>query len=204
MDKVETIQEFYKSKHEWMPDNIRKEIGHFNVFRLEPYVGSGAKPAPYRRRDYFKVMLVNGNGKFHYADKVVDVQKHALVFSNPQIPYSWEERDQIDGGSFCIFNQHFFHQHGNLIQYAIFHPGGTPVFELSGENAGWVQSQYDRMFEEINSDFTHKYDVLRTCFRADLFCFKIAANSKSQWTKHKRIAANFCNVFRASRTSVLY
>lgn len=98
MDKVETIQEFYQSKHEWMPDNIRKEIGHFNVFRLDPYVGKGAKPAPYRRRDYFKVMLVNGNGKFHYADKVIDVQKHALVFSNPQIPYSWEERDHIDGG----------------------------------------------------------------------------------------------------------
>ena len=162
MDKIETIQEFYQSKHEWMPDNIRKEIGHFNVFCLDPYVGKGAKPVPYRRRDYYKVMLVNGNGRFHYADKVIDVQNHALVFSNPQIPYSWEERDRIHGGFFCIFNQHFFHQYGNLNQYALFQPGGTPVFEISEEQTKWVQTQYHRMFEEINSDFIHKYDVLRT------------------------------------------
>lgn len=23
---------------DWMPDNIRNEIGHFNLFRLEPYL----------------------------------------------------------------------------------------------------------------------------------------------------------------------
>jgi hypothetical protein len=34
-------------------------------------------------------MLVIGNSKVHYADKVVEVQKQALSFSNPQIPYKW-------------------------------------------------------------------------------------------------------------------
>jgi len=27
-----------------MPDNIRNEIGHFNVFKLDPFVGSNASP----------------------------------------------------------------------------------------------------------------------------------------------------------------
>ena len=28
MNKVETLEDFYKRKFDWMPDNIQKEIGH--------------------------------------------------------------------------------------------------------------------------------------------------------------------------------
>src|SRR3954470_4961771 len=90
MRQVETIEEFYKRRFDWLPDNIRNEIGHFNVFQLDPFFGSNAKPVPYKRRDYYKIMLAIGNGRVHYADKVVEVQKQALSFSNPHIPYKWE------------------------------------------------------------------------------------------------------------------
>jgi AraC family transcriptional activator of pobA len=161
MNKVEKIEDFYKGKN-WSLENLRNEIGHFNVFRLEPFVGDNARPVPYKRRDYYKIMLVIGNAKVHYADKIIEVQKQALTFSNPQIPYSWEQRERISGGLFCIFDQTFFHQYGNLSQYSVFQPGGTPVFELSDEQAAKVTAIYERMFEEINSDYIHKYDVLRT------------------------------------------
>jgi AraC family transcriptional activator of pobA len=161
MDKVESIEDFYKGKKWGLPDDLSKGVGHFNVFRLESFVGNNAKPIPYRRRDYFKIMLVIGNGKVHFADKVLEVQKQALSFSNPQIPYSWEQRERIQGGLFCVFTQEFFHQHGDLNQYALFQPGGTPLFELSDEQLEKVQSIYGRMFEEINSDYIHKWDVLR-------------------------------------------
>ncbi|MFV5697397.1 helix-turn-helix domain-containing protein [Flavobacterium sp. ZT3R17] len=175
MSKGESIQEFYENKYDFMPDNLRKEIGHFNVFKLEPYVGKGAKPAPYKRRDYFKITLVKGNGKFHYADKVVEVQKSAIVFSNPQIPYSWEQRDRIIGGYFCIFDQAFFHHYGNLNQYSLFQPDGNHVFEITDEQLKILSATYDRMFEEINSDYIHKYDVLRTIvFEIVHFALKMA------------------------------
>jgi hypothetical protein len=32
MKKIETIEEFYKRKFDWMPYNIKNEIGHFNNF----------------------------------------------------------------------------------------------------------------------------------------------------------------------------
>ena len=162
MTKVETIEEFYKRKFDWLPDNIRNEIGHFNVFKLKPLLGDIPGPVPYKRRDYYKIMLVIGNSKVHYADKVYEVQKQALSFSNPQIPYKWEHLDNIRSGMFCIFNQHFFHQFGNLNQYAVFQPGGTHLFELTDEQVDQVNSMFQRMFEEINSDYVHKYDVLRT------------------------------------------
>jgi AraC-like DNA-binding protein len=162
MNKVESIEEFYKAKFDWMPDNIRKEIGHFNVFKLETFVPGKPTSIPYKRRDYFKVMLVIGNSQVHYADKVIEVQKQALSFSNPQIPYKWEHLDNIRSGVYCIFNQHFFHQYGNPGQYSVFQPDGNHVFELTDEQVNEVSLIFQRMFAEISSDYVHKYDVLRT------------------------------------------
>jgi AraC-like DNA-binding protein len=162
MSKVESLEDFYRNKYNWLPESMRNQTGHFNVFKLDPYVGEGAKPAPYKRRDYFKIMLVKGNGKFHYADKVIEVKKYALVFSNPQIPYSWEQRDSIAGGDFCIFDQAFFYHYGNLNQYTLFQPDGNHVFELNEEQMMHCESTFKRMFEEINSDYIHKYELLRS------------------------------------------
>jgi AraC family transcriptional activator of pobA len=60
-----------------------------------------------------------------------------------------------------VFNHDFFHQYGNLNQYEVFQPGGTQVFELTDEQVIKVTDLYGRMFDEINSDYIHKYDVLR-------------------------------------------
>lgn len=162
MSKVETIEEFYKRKFNWVPDNLKNEIGHFNVFRLDPYVGTNAKPVPYSRRDFYKITITLGSGKVYFADKVHEVKKQALTFSSPQIPYKWEHLDKITGGVFCIFDQHFFHQFGNLNQYAVYQPEGNRVFELSDEQLEKVAPVFQRMFDELSSDYIHKYDVLRT------------------------------------------
>ena len=161
MRKVETIEEFYNRKFEVVPENIRSEIGHFNVFKLDPFVGNNARPVPYARRDYFKIMLVAGNYTMNYADGAIEIKKQALVFSNPQIPYSCEFTDRIHGGFFCVFTPAFFHQYGNLNQYTVFQPGGTHAFGLTDEQVNKVTDIYRKMFEEINSDYMHKYDVLR-------------------------------------------
>ncbi|MBL7791043.1 MAG: AraC family transcriptional regulator [Saprospiraceae bacterium] len=195
MDKIESIEDFYKRKFDWMPDNIRNEIGHFNVFRLEPFVGDQAKPVPYKRRDYYKIMLVIGGSKVHYADKVVEVQKQALSFSNPQIPYKWEHIDNIRSGCFCIFNAHFFHQYGDLNQYSVFQPNGTHIFELSDEQVERIKIVYERMFEEINSEYVHKYDVLRNLV-FELLHFAMKLQPTSRFDNHpinasQRIATLF-------------
>lgn len=36
MDKIESLEEFYKRKFDWIPENIKNEFGHFNVFQHEP------------------------------------------------------------------------------------------------------------------------------------------------------------------------
>lgn len=68
MENTESLEEQYKRKFggaafPWMPDSIRNEIGHFNVFALEPFMEDKATPVPYKRRDYYKIMLTVGNSQ---------------------------------------------------------------------------------------------------------------------------------------------
>ena len=161
MENVESIEAFYKRKFDFMPDTLKNEIGHFNVFPLEPVEPGKAKPLPYKRRDFYKIMLVLGNIDVNYADRVIPINRQALVVSHPLIPYKCDHLDRIEGGYYCIFNQHFFNQFGNLNQYAIFQPSGHHVFDLSDEQVEQVSEIYRKMFAEIGSDYIHKYDVLR-------------------------------------------
>lgn len=160
MGNYEDLDEFYKIKFNALPEDMNNEVGHFNVFRLEPFIGEQAKPIPYKRRDYYKITLIVGRGKVHYADKVIEIQKQALVFSNPLIPFKWEQLESVRSGFFCVFNQDFSQQFGNLSQYEVFQPQGTHVFELTDEQLEKVTALYERMFEEINSDYIHKYNLL--------------------------------------------
>lgn len=161
MKKTESIEDFYKRKYDWIPEQLKQEMGHFNVFNLKPYVGITPQNVPYKRRDFYKVMLVKANSLVYYADKTVTVKKQALCFSNPLIPYKWDNLEGVEGGMFCIFNDHFFNQYGRLSQYSVFQPNGKHIFELDDEQADQIALIYKKMFEEIQSDYIYKYDVLR-------------------------------------------
>lgn len=161
MEKTSTIEDFYRYKLNWMPENLKKEIGHFNVFRLDEFTGACAKPIPYSRKDYFKISLIIGKNRIHYADKIIEMNQPAMLFANPQIPYSWEPSEEQQSGFFCIFTEAFFNHFGNIKEYPVFKPGGNPIFFLTDEQLNAVKNIYLKMFEEIDSDYVYKYDVLR-------------------------------------------
>ncbi len=195
MHKPESIEEFYKRKFDWMPDNFRHEIGHFNMFRLEPFVEGKPTNIPYRRRDFYKIMLVKGSSQVHFADKIVTIKKQALSLSNPQIPYKWEHLDKMREGVYCIFNQQLFHQFGQLTQYEVFQPNGTHVFELADDDVGHVSAIFERMEREFNSDYKYKYDVIRNLiFELLHFALKLHPTEhleRQQPPASQRIAALF-------------
>src|SRR5688572_13850929 len=134
MSSPHTLQDFYRQKMDCVPDNIRKDIGHFNVFRSEEFSGKTAKPVPYSRKDYYKISLVENRMLYHYADKSVEVKKAALLFSNPMIPYAWERLEDTQRGFFCVFTDEFLDQIPNIKEYPIFKPGQVPLFELHDED----------------------------------------------------------------------
>jgi AraC family transcriptional activator of pobA len=161
MTSIESLEEFYKRKFEWLPEDFRKDIGHFNMFHLEPFVEGKPTAIPYRRRDFYKIMLVKGNSRVHYADKVVEVEKQALCFSNPQIPYKWEHLDRIREGEYCVFNSQFFNQFGQFGEYEVFQPNGSHIFELSDDQTLQVEDVFKRMRSEFDSAYKYKFDIVR-------------------------------------------
>jgi AraC family transcriptional regulator, transcriptional activator of pobA len=194
MRKIETIEEFYERKFDVVPENLHSEMGHFNVFNVEPFPDGIPRPVPYSRRDYFKIMQVTGNYNIHYADETIEIQKHALTFSNPQIPYSCEHLERIKSGQFCVFTSAFFHEFGDLKRYTVFQPGGTHIFELTDAQVPAVKAIFGHMFEEIHSDYIHKYDLLHNLvFELIHFAMKLpsAKVGKPAMNASQRIASLF-------------
>lgn len=195
MPNTETIEDFYKKKIGWIPEGVRNDIGHFNIFKIGPCAEGRPVSVPYKRRDFYKVMLIKGENIAFHTDNPFEIKKQALTFSNPHIPYKWERLDKISSGVYCIFNQNFFHQFGNLAQYAVFQADGTHVFELTDEQEQKVQAIYDRMFEEIESEYVYKHDILRSLV-LELIHIAIkmqpaATQQKHQLNASERIASLF-------------
>jgi hypothetical protein len=181
MEKMQSLEEFYQSKFDRVPENIRNGVGHFNVFTIDEYIGKNAKPLVYSRKDYFKITLIVGRNRIHYADKVIDIQKQAIFFTNPQIPYKFEWIDGQKAGFFCVFTPSFFHHFGNLNDYEVFKPDVIPVFELTDEQLENIKQVYTKMQTELASDYAHKYDLLRNLvFELLHYTLKMKPASKAE------------------------
>ena len=118
----------------------------------------------YNRRTYYKISLISGRNKAEYADKVIDIEKSALLFGTPKIPYHWLPQDVNQHGFFCIFTSDFLVPSKSgvvLDDLPIFQPGGLPVFQLTDEASADIQYIFRKMYKELSSDYAYKYDLLR-------------------------------------------
>ena len=163
MAQTETIEEFYKNKFNWLPDNLSQDIGHFNVFRIEDCYGPNALPVKYSRRDFYKISLFRGKTIYHYADKSIEVDGTTLIFFNPQVPYTIESTSDDRSGYFCIFKESFFTEmlRNNIHELPMFATGGKPSYALNIEQDEYVSQLFQKMLNEIKSDYKFKYDLLR-------------------------------------------
>ncbi|NVJ85362.1 MAG: helix-turn-helix transcriptional regulator [Algoriphagus sp.] len=195
MDSNESLEEFYKRKFNWIPESLASEIGHFNIFRLEPYLEGKMKAVPYRKRDFYKIMLVRGAGTVHYADRVNEVKKQALSFSNPLVPYKWDHLAPDTKGIYCIFNPHFFMNFGQIQQYEVFHPNGIHVFELEDKEVKEVERIFEKMESEFNSEYKYKYDALRALI-LELIHFGMKLQpAEIQKTQHGNASLRIASIF---------
>lgn len=163
---VTTLDDFYKETSALVPPDINKEIGHFNVFKIDEVHANLKKRnvMPYNRRAYYKISCISGRNKAEYADKVIDIEKNALLFATPKIPYHWVPQDDNQFGYFCIFTHDFLTQNKSgvvLDELPIFQPGGYPVFQLTDDAAEEITAIFKKMYKEISSDYAYKYDLLR-------------------------------------------
>ncbi len=119
---------------------------------------------PFSRRDYYKISFILGVGRLHYGDKIVEVNKPAILFASPLLSYAWEALSEEQNGWFCLFNESF-------LTAASGHLTGQHISLLEAQDTTLlfvddVQQQvfadiFKKMMTEISSTYTYKYEVLR-------------------------------------------
>ncbi|GAB3959586.1 response regulator transcription factor [Spirosoma harenae] len=143
------------------------EINQFRVYHsegIQKFVGSQPLTA-FPCRVNYKISLLYGRSRVEYADKVIDIEPNALIFSTPKIPYHWLPKDLNQAGAFCAFTADFLVPAKSgvvLDELPIFRAGGYPIFQLSDNEATRVQALFLKMQEELASEYVYKYDLLRT------------------------------------------
>ncbi|HEY9044751.1 MAG TPA: AraC family transcriptional regulator [Ohtaekwangia sp.] len=159
--RLQSIDEFYQSR----VDLTEAKRGYqFSVLRIEDRLKAGGVYPNYIRRDFYKILFFRGPGVFHYGDQSIRIEGDTLLFFNPRVPYTYDPVSQAIGGYFCIFQDEFFQQNLRLKldEIPLFMPGTRPVFSLNKEQATEVAGIFERMIGEMNSDYTYKYDLIRS------------------------------------------
>jgi len=150
-----------------LPSHIQQELGHFNVFDLADFwpLTSEKSATSYPCRAFYKISLLNGHNRIEYAEATIEVAGPALVFATPKVPYNWLPQEEQHAGQFYVFTANFLRPASSgvvLDELPIFKATGHPVFQLSAAEAARAAVIFERMQEEITSDYAYKYDLLRT------------------------------------------
>ena len=145
-----------------VPDKLREEIGDFNVFHIDNDKDDRFDCHIYNRKGLYKISLLKGKTQLFYADKTMGFEHYALLFSNPNIPYSWELIGNDHTSFFCVFTEEFIGQFGMIRTYPVFKPDNYPLFELTEEQYNAFATIFSAMQHEMETDFPFKDDVLKT------------------------------------------
>ena len=193
---AETIPQFYKRIQRCDPKldaTYSKGKEYFNIFSRRCNFGT----VQFSYRDFYKVTLIMGIGKLYYADKWILVDRPALLFSNPLVPYAWESVSEEQRGMFCIFNEQFVQseeKNGSLANTPLFKLTGDKVFFLGESQLMKVQNIYAQMQEEIQSGYAGTLDVLR-CYLHLLIHTAMRMQDANQYESHPNASQRIAELF---------
>ena len=150
-----------KSQQEVFGDKLPNVGSKFNIYECDDF---RARPVPYSRRDFYKITLQFGTSRLEYADKGILIDKPALLFTNPRIPYFWEPVSEEQKGYFVLFTEEFYQETNSdpaLENSPLFRLGSDPVYYIDPDQIIYIRQIFQTMYKEFNSDYIHKFDLLR-------------------------------------------
>ncbi|MDU1890838.1 MAG: helix-turn-helix domain-containing protein [Dysgonomonas sp.] len=193
---IESIEDFYIRIKGNIPVVLKKGEEYVSVDVSKCNIGRTS----YSYRDFYKVGLILDIGKLYYADRWIMVDRPAILFSNPLIPYAWEA---IEGGKerglYCIFNELFLKKGDRTSSLS-----ETPVLDISKERiyfiddktAQTIQVMFQKMREELQSEYAHKADIIRSYLHL-LVHEAMKVQETSTYTPEKNAAQRTTELFLA-------
>lgn len=180
-------RQFYEKRFPDEFKSVSENTGEFLVFIKDKEVDKN--PPKYIRRDFYKITLIKGHHLFHYADKTLEVSGDTLIFSNPEVPYTFEPIADETGGYFCIFKDVFLNEYlrKGFRELPMYRIGGSPAFVLDKTNSEKINAIFQKIVAESNSDFHFKYDLIRNYVMEIIYTeLKLQASEKA----HQNTDAN--------------
>jgi AraC family transcriptional activator of pobA len=144
-------------------EGLHSEPGQFRVASLDD---AKCDLSSYNRRDFYKItFLTRGCSQLLYANRGININQPALVFTNPLVPYSWEGSIETSAGYFCVFTDAFLQAGGrmdSLQESSLFKAGGNPAYLLENAQVAYIESIFSRMCREIDGEYLYKYELMRS------------------------------------------
>lgn len=189
MNKAESAKDFLNNR---LPSLNAME--QFIVFERKAYAG---KPLSYNRRDFYKISLTFGASRLYYADKTIVIDKPALIFANPMIPYAWEPISAAQEGFFCLFTEDFLKTKERdlvLQDSPLFKIGASTVFFIDEAQQHYISAIFNNMLKEFESDYFYKSDVLRSHVNL-LLHEAMKMEPTAAYTRHQNAAERIADLF---------
>lgn len=193
---IENISEFYRriGHTDLMEPGYSKEKPYFNIQPSNCRVGK----VSFSYRDFYKVMLVLETCKLYYADKWIMVDRPALMFSHPLVPYAWEALGNERGtGCYCIFNEAFItasEKMGALSNTPLFDISKERIYFLDDESLKNIQDIFEKMKSEMTTDYSQKLDIMR-CYLHLFIHEAMKMQPTSKYVAHKNAAQRIAELF---------
>ncbi|MCD0456441.1 MULTISPECIES: helix-turn-helix domain-containing protein [Chryseobacterium] len=141
--------------------NSELKLQGFKAFQIE---SDSNDTRTYSRKEFYKICLTTGKSKIHYSDKTFEQEGTILFFGNPHIPYSWETISTTYVGYTILFSAEFFknsERSESLQQSSFFKIGGTPVLKITSEQRDFLNTIFQKMITEQESDYVYKDELIR-------------------------------------------
>ncbi len=166
-------------------------------FKVYPINGDFSKVPVYSRRDFYKICINTSKSIIQYADRGIETDGTILFFGNPIIPYSWETVSENYEGYACVFTEEFLKakdRSETLHESPLFKIGGTPIFSLNAEQKLFVDSLFQKMIKEYETDYVFKDDLMRSYVNL-IIHESMKMQPSENFFKHKNASSRITSLF---------
>lgn len=174
--------------------NNELKLKGFNVFQIEE---DGHAMRFYSRKDFYKICLTTGKSLIHYTDRSFEAEGTVLFFGNPHIPYSWETLSTTYLGYTCLFSEEFLNvsERSDILQQSpFFKIGGTPILTITEQQRAFLNTIFQKMIEEQQSDYAYKDALIRNYINLILH-EAMKLQPSENFDQHKNAASRITAVF---------
>ena len=175
--------------------NTQLRVKGFNAYEIER---ENFVVRSYNRREFYKICMDTGRNIVHYAERSFDIDGTILFFGNPHIPYAWETKSPTNYGYACLFSEDFLklnERTESLLHSPLFKIGGTPIFSITEDQKSFLNTIFQRMITEQETDYVFKDELLRNYIQI-LIHEALKIEPAKEYPSNKNASTRIASVFR--------